>query len=249
MNYCRKTINNVANDIKFKMQLSALTLKISENTDKLKEIKSDINENYNDIGNIELLSDENEANISTNTDKLNLLYQAHKGMKNDITLIENNLNNTYMINNITSEYINLLDKKSIFNNSNTCYEIYELSIENNFMENDYIEINACVLFDYKEYNHLGVISSIYIFLDSNDFEFYRKQSRHSNAGDNYQEYITEQDDFIFKLASNYDKIKIKISLELKHDISNNISLSTVKSSINKKFNYAVFCRKKNKQFY
>ena len=31
------------------------------------------------------------------------------------------------------------------------------------MKNDYIEVNSCVLFDYKEYNHLGAISSIYIF--------------------------------------------------------------------------------------
>ena len=128
-------------------------------------MKSDISENYNDIGNLELLSDENKANILTNTNKINLLYQAHKEIKNDITLIENNLNNTYIINNITSKYINLnlLDKKFIFNNNNTYYEIYELSIENNFKKNDYIEVNSCVLFDYKEYIHLGAISSIYIF--------------------------------------------------------------------------------------
>ena len=31
------------------------------------------------------------------------------------------------------------------------------------MKNDYIEVNSCVLFDYKEYNYLGAISSIYIF--------------------------------------------------------------------------------------
>ena len=103
------------------------------------------------------------------------------------------------------------------------------------MKNDYVEVNLCILFDYKEYNHLGAISSIYIFLDSNDFEFYRKESKHSNAGDNYLEYITQHDDFIFKLGSNYDKINIKIWLELKHNIINDISLSTVKSNINKIF--------------
>ena len=235
MDYYRKPINKVANDLKLKMRMAALTLKITENANKLDQIKLDINENYNDIGNIELLSDENKANISTNSNKVNLLYQAHKEIKKEITLIENNLNNAYIINNITSKYINLLDKDFIFNSNNTYYEIYELLIENNFMKNDYIEVNSCVLFDYKEYIHLGAISSIYIFLDSNDFEFYRKESKHSNAGDNYLEYITQHDDFIFKLGSNYDKIKIKISLELKHDVSNNISLSTVKSNINKIF--------------
>ena len=102
-----------------------------------------------------------DENISTNTNKVNLLY--HKEIKNDITFIENNLNNTYIINNITSKYINLLDKNFIFNNNNTYYEINELSIENNFMKNDYVEVNSCILFDYKEYNHLGAISSIYIY--------------------------------------------------------------------------------------
>ena len=208
MDYYRKPINKVANDLKLKMQMPALTLKITKIANKLDQMKSDISENYNDIGNLELLSDENKANISINTNKVNLLNQAHKEIKKDITLIENNLNNTYIINDITSKYINLLDKKFIFNNNNTYYEIYELSIENNFMKNDYIEVNSCVLFDYKEYNHLGAISSIYIFLDSNDFEFYRNESKHSNIGDNYLEYITQHDDFIFKLGSNYDKIKI-----------------------------------------
>ena len=52
---------------------------------------------------------------------------------------------------------------------------------------------------------------------------------------NYLEYITQHDDFIFKLGSNYDKIKIKLSLELKHDITRDISLATVKSNINKIF--------------
>ena len=59
----------------------ALTSKITENTNKLDQMKSDISENYNDIGNIELLSDENKGNISTNSNKVNLLYQAHKEIK------------------------------------------------------------------------------------------------------------------------------------------------------------------------
>ena len=133
MDYYRKIAKSV-DELKSKLQLSALTLKIAENADKLNQIKSDISENYNDIGNIELLLDENKANISTNTNKVNSLYQAHKEIKNDIALIENNLNNTYIINNIISKYINLLDKDFVFNNNNTYYEIYELSIENSFMK-------------------------------------------------------------------------------------------------------------------
>ena len=81
MDYYRKLINKVANDLKLKMQMAALTLKITENANKLDQIRLHINENYNDIGNIELLSHENKANISTNTNKVNLLYQAYKEIK------------------------------------------------------------------------------------------------------------------------------------------------------------------------
>ena len=49
MNYYRKPINKVVDDVKLKMQLGALTLKISENNDKIddllkvdKNIKKDI---------------------------------------------------------------------------------------------------------------------------------------------------------------------------------------------------------------
>ena len=74
MDYYRKPINKVANDLKLKLQLSALTLKLTENANKLDQMKSDISENYNDIGNIELLSDENKGNISTKSNKVNLSY-------------------------------------------------------------------------------------------------------------------------------------------------------------------------------
>ena len=35
MNYYRKTVNNTANDVKLKMQIGVLTLKISENNNKI----------------------------------------------------------------------------------------------------------------------------------------------------------------------------------------------------------------------
>ena len=81
MDYYRKPINKVANDLKLKLQLSALTLKLTENANKFDKMKPDISENYNDIGNIELLSDENKCNISTNSNKVNLLCQAHEKIK------------------------------------------------------------------------------------------------------------------------------------------------------------------------
>ena len=60
MDYYRKPINKVVNDVKLKMQLGALTLKLSENNNKIddligvdKNIKKDVSSNTSKIGNIE----------------------------------------------------------------------------------------------------------------------------------------------------------------------------------------------------
>ena len=38
MNYYRKTVNNTANDAKLKMQIGALTVKITENINKINDL-------------------------------------------------------------------------------------------------------------------------------------------------------------------------------------------------------------------
>ena len=71
--YYRKNVNDTANDIKLKLQIMALTLKLGENNDKIddllevdKNIKNDISSNTIKIG-------VNETNISSNLKKLMLL--------------------------------------------------------------------------------------------------------------------------------------------------------------------------------
>ena len=65
--YYRKTVNKVVNDVKLKMQLGALTLKLNENSKKIddligvdKNIKKDISTNTGKI-------DDNKSDISTNS--------------------------------------------------------------------------------------------------------------------------------------------------------------------------------------
>ena len=65
MDYYRKPINKVVNDVKLKMQLGALTLKLNENNKKIddligvdKNIKNDISgkiNNKNDISKLSLI--------------------------------------------------------------------------------------------------------------------------------------------------------------------------------------------------
>ena len=68
MNYYRKPINKVANDIKLKMQLGILTLKLSENNKKIDDlIKVDKNIKKDVLNNSGLIST-NESAISTNSE-------------------------------------------------------------------------------------------------------------------------------------------------------------------------------------
>ena len=79
MNYYRKTVNNTANDVKVKMQIGALTVKITENINKIndlfevdKNIKKDIVDNSNSIENINKDVTNNFNRISINEKNINL---------------------------------------------------------------------------------------------------------------------------------------------------------------------------------
>ena len=82
--YYRKTVNKVVNDVKLKMQLGALTLKLNENNKKIddligvdKNIKKDIStnsgkidDNKSDISTNSSLISNNTSNISTNSGRI-----------------------------------------------------------------------------------------------------------------------------------------------------------------------------------
>ena len=66
MNYYRKTVNNTTNDVKLKIQIGGLTVKITENTNKIndllevdKDIKKDVSNNSNSIKNFYTKQDVN----------------------------------------------------------------------------------------------------------------------------------------------------------------------------------------------
>ena len=102
MNYYRKTENNTANDVKLKMQIGALTVKITENINKIndllevdKNIKKDIVNNSNKIvsmnesitNNFNRISN-NDKNIKFKTDTINSNIDE---IKSTLTNVENDL--------------------------------------------------------------------------------------------------------------------------------------------------------------
>ena len=88
MNYYRKNVDNIVNNLKLKMQMAAFTLKLSENNDKIddllevdKDIKKNVSDDSNSIKNIKNeiddYYDKNEIDLKF-SDLYNKTYIEHK---------------------------------------------------------------------------------------------------------------------------------------------------------------------------
>ena len=143
MDYYRKPINKVVNDVKLKMQLGALTLKLNENNNKIndligvdKNIKKDIlsnsgliSTNTNDISDNSELISINEENISSNLSKLN-------DIENNLILVDDIYNETFPISRFSLKWKD--------------YRIFYRQIFSNFTTNGIIKINAKYNYVYDE---------------------------------------------------------------------------------------------------
>ena len=157
-NYYRKTINNTADNIKLKMQIGALTIKINDLLEVDKNIKKDIIDNSNSIKNIK-----NE--ISDKVDKSNIdnLLSDKYYDKNNINLKFGDLyNKTY----IDHKLDNMYDKTYINNLSNNLYNRTYLDnkFDNIYDKTEINDINSklnrnIVLFNTNLTNHIDKYSN------------------------------------------------------------------------------------------
>ena len=127
--YYRKTVNKVVNDVKLKMQLGALTLKLNENNNKIddligvdKNIKKDISTNSS-------LIDTNTGSIASNLSKLN-------NIENDLILVDDIYNETFSISRFSVTY---KDNR-----------IFYRQLYSNFTTKGFIKINAKYNYVYDE---------------------------------------------------------------------------------------------------
>ena len=142
--YYRKPINKTVNDVKLKMQIGALTLKLSENNNKLddllnvdKNIKKDIIDNSN-------LINSNKENISENDDEIykkGLLINSIKSSiydyKKRLDIIEKDIKT---IPSNSTEIINI--KNNLSNIGNTIKNYYTNIIKIPDIENDIVTLNS-----------------------------------------------------------------------------------------------------------
>ena len=161
MDYYRKIAKSVD-----KLQLSVLLLKIQENSNKLTHLKTDVESNYNYIGNLELNVDKNKASISTNNKEItNITDNTNK--------FDESINGNYIINFIDNIILNIAYTKYVLKNIagyNNEYMIYESSSEANFKKFSYIEFKFKLFFSYNKYRYIGTIKISIKFYDKNDNE-------------------------------------------------------------------------------
>ena len=203
--YYRKTVNKVVNDVKLKMQLGALTLKLSENNNKIddligvdKNIKKDVSSNSGKI-------DTNTLNIDE--------------IKDDLSNIDFNSGNKFSIENFFMYNIEIENSYKL-NKDKTSFSIFKYTLEDDFKKDSILEIDCRLLYRYNNYNHIGLLHHIFKIYDDNDNMIYDYKSLMTNSGDNLRNDVKQNDVFYVKLNDNYKIIKIELILSLINDVSN-----------------------------
>ena len=240
MNYYRKTVDNTANDLKLKMQMGALTLKLSENNGNISSNLSKINTNASDISNNynftqinkkksefnTSLIDTNRDNIASNLTTLNNIdndlvslrgrINTHQNdiqnINSNINAIENN-NNLKISNEVFNDTHDIINQSFNFNENKHSYQLFEKAIENNMVSGELI-INAVINYKYDNLkNDLNRLTHLYQFYDDKDNLFYSiTLDNHDFSTSNFDKNILNvSDNFCFNI-DNKDKIKIVLSL-------------------------------------
>ena len=245
--YYRGLISSI-NDVKYKLQLASMTLKINENKNNISGIKNDIseinnfsdkiNDNETNISDNLIKINTNSSSISTNLGKINTnssSISTNLGKintnKSDIDEINSNLSNIdfnsgnkYSIENFFIYNIEI-EKNYNLNKDNRSYSIFKYTLEDDFKKDSILEIDCRLLYRYNNYNHIGYVHHIFKLYDNNDNIIYEYKSLITNSGDNTRNDIKQNDFYMLKINNDYKIIKIELILSLIVDVSNTTSVN------------------------
>ena len=122
------------------------------------------------------------------------------------------IKHNYSIENIWFFNIDILND-CIINKSKPTVILYEHKIESRFIVNSVLEITCNLLYDYANYDHIGLLKHTYSLLDVNDSLIQTYNIIHTNSGDNFTNHLTMNDNFSF-LFKNSHTNKLKIELQV-----------------------------------
>ena len=209
--YYRGLISSVDN-VKNKLQLALMTLKINENKNNISGIKNDLSE----INNFSDKINDNETNISNNLTKINDNDNNINEIRSNLSNIKNYLSDfkiNYSIQNLFLFDINI-EQNYTLNKDNPEFNIFSYNLEDDFKSNVILEFNCKILYNYNSYNSIGHLTHIYKLYDENNTLIYEYKFLKANAGDNLSAYLNQNDLFYVKLNNNYTIIKIKLFLSI-----------------------------------
>ena len=166
MNYYRKNVNNTVNGIKLKMQIGALTVKMTENINKINdllEIDTDIKKDVSDNSNsIKYMKNEIDLKLSDKVDQkyINDILYDKKYIDDSLNdkVDKNNINNLlsdnyYDKNNINLKFNDLYNKTYIDYKLDNIYDKTEINNINSKLNRN------IVLFNTNLTNHIDKYSN------------------------------------------------------------------------------------------
>ena len=206
MNYYRKPINKVIDDVKLKIQLAALTLKLSENNKKIddligvdKNIKKDVSSNTSKIN-------DNENSISTNLKKIDNFTQYILKSGKDFE----------------EKYI--IEKQIFrFNRNKHFYTIFEKEIEYNFTKNSLLFVKNNMYYKYDNLsNDYYRLQHEYNIYDGDNLIHKYLFNKDTYYDENLDPILHTNEDFCICFKENYKKIKINLQLHRhnRHGVGN-----------------------------
>ena len=213
-----------------KMQIGALTLKLSENINKIKDlievdknIKKDIVDNSNSIENM-------NKDITNNFNRISI-NEKNKKFKTDtinsnIDEIKSNLNNLDLSSNskysIENFFIYNIETENSYKLSKDTHKfsIFNYNLVNEYRKDNILEINCRLLYQYTNYNNIGFLLHIFKLYDGAGTMFYECKSLLTNAGDNRKNDLKQNDMFYVRLDDDYGVIKIELILSIIDNVTN-----------------------------
>ena len=221
MNYYRKPISKTVDDVKLKMQIGILTVKITENINKInnllevdKNIKKakmskNITNNFNRIS-------INEKNIKFKTDTINSNIDE---IKSNLDNLDLSSNSKYSIENF---FIYNIETKNSYKLSKDSpkFSIFNYNLINEFRKDNILEINCRLLYQYTNYNNICLLLHVFKLYDGASTMFYEYKSLLTNADDNRKNDLKQNDIFYVKLDDDYGVIKIELILSIIDNVTN-----------------------------
>ena len=267
--YWRK-IESVENDIENSMQISSILLKLKGYDEKLSDL-SKIGTNENNISsnlgkidtnknnissNLEIINTnksdissnlgkigDNKNNISSNLGRINNNKSNIDEINENLSNIDFDSNNKYSIENFFIYNIGIENSYKI-DEDKPSFSILKYNLEDDFKKDSILEIDCRLLYQYTNYNNIGLLQHIFKLYDGVDTMFYDYKSLKTNAGDNRRNDVEQNDVFYVKLNDDYKIIKIELILSLIDDVNNTVDCK-IYSTYNSNFLCVKYYKKIN----